>query len=119
MGGLGASLLDCHGTASAAAAAFKAENREMGTKPHIRYVTASLKVNSLRPTPIDVELEIRGVIVAIKSRKVTIDLSLSANGKVTLSNMKEQLLAKVVSRVLIKMHIMQKLTIRSRYYLLN
>ncbi len=81
-GGLIASLLDCHGTASAAAAAFKAENREMGTKPHIRYVTASLKVDFLRPTPIDVELEVRGVIVAIKSKKVTIDLSLSANGEV-------------------------------------
>ena len=81
-GGLAASLLDCHGTASAAAAAFKAENREVGTKPHIRYVTASLKVDFLRPTPIYVELEIRGVIVAIKSRKVTIDLSLSANGEV-------------------------------------
>lgn len=92
-GGLVASLLDCYGIASAAAAAFKAENREMGAKPHIRYVSASLKVNFLRPTPIDVELEIRGVIVAIKYRKVTIDLSLSANGEVTLSNMKQQLLA--------------------------
>lgn len=81
-GGLIASLLDCHGTASATAAAYKTENREIGTKPYIRYVTASLKVDFLRPTPIDVQLEIRGVIVEIKSKKITIDLSLNANGEV-------------------------------------
>lgn len=81
-GGLIASLLDCHGTASAAAAAFKVEKREMGTEPHMRFVTASLKVDFLRPTPIDVELEIRGEIVEVKPRKITIDLSLIANGEV-------------------------------------
>ena len=79
-GGLVASLLDCHGTASAAAAAFKAEGREMGIEPHMRFVTASLKVDFLRPTPIDVELEIRGEIIEVKPRKVTIDLSLSSSG---------------------------------------
>lgn len=81
-GGLIASLLDCHGTASAAAAAFKAENRKMGTAPHMRFVTASLKVDFLRPTPIDAELEVRGEIVEVKPRKVTIDLSLSASGEI-------------------------------------
>jgi len=81
-GGLVASLLDCHGTASAAAAVFRSEGREMDTEPCIRFVTASLKVDFLRPTPIDVELEVRGKIVEIKPRKVTIDLSLVANGDV-------------------------------------
>ena len=81
-GGLVASLLDCHGTASAAAAACRAEGREMGVAPHLRFVTASLKVDFLQPTPIDTELEVRGEIVEIKSRKITIDLSLRANGEV-------------------------------------
>ncbi len=79
-GGLVASLIDCHGTGSAAAAAFKAEGREMGTEPAMRFVTASLKVDYLKPTPLGVELEIRGEILEVKPRKVTIDLSLIAEG---------------------------------------
>jgi acyl-coenzyme A thioesterase PaaI-like protein len=79
-GGLIASLIDCHGTGSAAAAAFRAEGREMGTEPPIRFVTASLKVDYLRPTPQGVELEIRGQILDIKGRKVTLDISLIAKG---------------------------------------
>lgn len=81
-GGLIASLLDCHGTASAAAAAFKLAGREMGTEPSMRFVTASLKVDYLRPTPITAELEIRGEIVEAKPHKVTLNLSLSADGEV-------------------------------------
>jgi acyl-coenzyme A thioesterase PaaI-like protein len=79
-GGLIASLIDCHGTGSAAAAAFKAEERQMGTEPPIRFVTASLKVDFLKPTPQGVELEIRGEILEVKERKVTLDVSLIANG---------------------------------------
>jgi len=79
-GGLIASLMDCHGAGSAAAAAFKAEGREMGTEPAIRFVTASLKVDYLKPTPIGDELVIRGEILEVKGRKVTLDLSLSAKG---------------------------------------
>jgi len=81
-GGLIASLLDCHGAASAAAAACKAEGREMGGAPPMRFVTASLKVDYLRPTPIDAELEVRGEIVEVKARKVTVNLSLIAHGEV-------------------------------------
>ena len=81
-GGLIASLLDCHGTASAAAAAFKADGRNMGTKPHMRFVTASLKVDFLRPTPIDTELKVSAEFAEVKPGKVTIDLALSANGEI-------------------------------------
>ena len=50
-GGLIASLLDCHGTGTAAAAAYRAAGREPGTEPPLRYVTASLRVDYLRSTP--------------------------------------------------------------------
>ena len=53
----------------------------MGTEPHMRFVTASLQVDFLRPTPIDTELEVRVEFAEVKPRKVTIALSLSANGK--------------------------------------
>jgi len=81
-GGLIASLLDCHGAGTAAAAAHKAEGREMGTEPPVRFVTASLKVDYLKPTPLGVELEIRGEILEVKGKKVTVNLSLSADGEV-------------------------------------
>lgn len=45
-GGLVASLIDCHGTASAAAFAARADGTEIGgDKPLSRFVTASLKVD--------------------------------------------------------------------------
>jgi acyl-coenzyme A thioesterase PaaI-like protein len=79
-GGLLASLIDCHGTGTAALAAFKNENREVDTLPPFRFVTASLQVDYLKPTPIGVELEIRGKVVEIKGRKVVSEISLFANG---------------------------------------
>ncbi len=81
-GGLVASLLDCHGTASAAAAKYREEGREMGTIPPLRFVTASLKIDFLAPTPIDTVLEVRGTIKEVKGRKVTLTETLSAKGKV-------------------------------------
>ncbi len=82
-GGLLASLIDCHGTGSAALAAFKRENRDVDTLPPFRFVTASLQVDYLKPTPIGVELEIRGRIAEIKGRKVITEISLFANGVIT------------------------------------
>lgn len=74
-GGMIASLLDCHGAGTAAAA----KAREDG-KPMSRFVTASLQVDFLAPTPINTELEIRGKVREIKGRKVTVALTLTANG---------------------------------------
>ena len=71
-GGLIASLVDCHGTGSAAAAGHRAQGREMGTEPALRYVTASLHVDYLAPTPMGVELTLRGVIEEVTERKVVV-----------------------------------------------
>ena len=81
-GGLIASLIDCHGTGTAAAAAYRAEGRAMDSEPTFRFVTASLQVTFLRPTPIDATLEVRGTVKEIKGRKVVVAASLSANGEV-------------------------------------
>ena len=80
-GGLLASLIDCHGTGSAAAAMYRHERREMDTEPPLRFVTASLKVNYLKPTPLGIELELRGKIKEVKEKKVVVDIDLSANGR--------------------------------------
>jgi acyl-coenzyme A thioesterase PaaI-like protein len=80
-GGLIASLIDCHCTGTAAAAAYRAEGRAMGTEPALRFLTASLHVDYLRPTPLGVPLEVRGTIREIKSRKVVVSATVSAEGQ--------------------------------------
>jgi len=81
-GGLIASIIDCHSTGTAAAAKYKAENRAMDTLPPLRFVTASLNVNYLLPTPLDCPLEVRGKVKAIKGRRVVVESRLIADGKV-------------------------------------
>lgn len=81
-GGLIASLIDCHSTGSAAAAAYRAQGRAMDTEPPLRFVTASLHVDYLRPTPIDAQLEVRSTIKEIKGRKVVVASTLSARGEI-------------------------------------
>jgi acyl-coenzyme A thioesterase PaaI-like protein len=82
-GGLIASLIDCHGTGTAAAAVYRAEKRALDTLPALRFVTASLHVDYLKPTPLGVPLQVRGAVKEIKGRKVVVNATLSANGVVT------------------------------------
>lgn len=81
-GGLIASLIDCHSTGTAAAAAYRAAGRPMDSQPPFRFVTASLHVDYLRPTPLGVMLEVRATVKEIKGRKVVVSSTLYANGEV-------------------------------------
>ena len=81
-GGLIASLIDCHSTGTAAAAKYREEGRAMDSDPPYRFVTGSLHVDYLKPTPLGVPLEIRGTVTSIKERKVVVASTLSANGVV-------------------------------------
>lgn len=58
-GGLIASLIDCHAIGTAAAAAERKAGRDIGEAPAPRYVTAALRVDYLRPTPLGPELVLR------------------------------------------------------------
>lgn len=82
-GGLLASLIDCHCTGTAAAAMYRAENRPMDSLPAFRFVTGSLHVDYLKPTPLGPELQIRGRIKEIRGRKVIVEAEVSADGVVT------------------------------------
>ena len=82
-GGLLASLIDCHSTGTAAAAMYRAEGRPMDTLPAFRFVTGSLQVTYLKPTPLGKELEIRGSIREIKGRKVVVDSTIFVDGVAT------------------------------------
>jgi acyl-coenzyme A thioesterase PaaI-like protein len=82
-GGLLASLIDCHGTGTAAAAGYRAEHRPMDSEPALRYLTASLRVDYLRPTPLGVVLEVRGRVKEVLGRKVVVAEWIVANGQPT------------------------------------
>jgi len=57
--------------------------REIGDGEAPRFVTASLQVDFLKPTPLGPELEVRGRVQEITDRKVVLEETLSANGVVT------------------------------------
>ncbi|WP_299644555.1 PaaI family thioesterase [uncultured Chloroflexus sp.] len=82
-GGLLASLIDCHGTGTASAAAYAAAGREPGTAPYLRYLTASLRVNFLKPTPLGPELIIHGRVKEMAGRKVVVEAWIEVHGETT------------------------------------
>lgn len=82
-GGLIASLIDCHSTGTAAAAMYRQEGRDMDSLPVFRFVTGSLHVDFLKPTPIDAPVEVRGRVVEIKGRKVVISTEVRSGGVLT------------------------------------
>jgi acyl-coenzyme A thioesterase PaaI-like protein len=82
-GGILASLIDCHGTGTAAAAAYRAESRAMDTPSMHRFVSASLRVDYLKPTPLGPELTVRGRVKEMRGRKVVVGIAVFTNGEET------------------------------------
>lgn len=81
-GGLIASLIDCHSMATAAAATYRAEGREPGSEPPLRFVTANLDVAYLEPTPIGA-LDITARAIEVGKRKVRVAVEVRADAQVT------------------------------------
>jgi len=69
-GGLLASLIDCHSTGSASLALHKKNGHRLGDGTEVpRFVTGSLHVDFLKPTPQNVELKVIGTIEEIHPKK--------------------------------------------------
>src|SRR5690349_5579210 len=83
-GGLLASLIDCQGTVTTSAALYRAAiEQDPKAEPNTRTLTASLHVDYLKPTPLGVELEVRGKVKELKGRKVVIEEWILASGVIT------------------------------------
>ena len=82
-GGLIASLIDCHGIGTATAAAMEAEGAVPGVDPSPRFVTGSLRVDYLKPTPLGPELVLTARPKEVGARKVEVDVEVAADGVVT------------------------------------
>ncbi|HWP94019.1 MAG TPA: PaaI family thioesterase [Thermodesulfobacteriota bacterium] len=79
-GGIIATVIDCHSICTAIADAYSREKREINTDPFIWYVTASLKIDYLRPTPIAEEVTLRSRIKEVKGKKTIVLCSLFSRG---------------------------------------
>lgn len=81
-GGIIASLLDCHMAITATAHAYRQEGRTLGSAPALVYVTATLHVDYLKPTPIG-EVQLRARVSQDAGRRITVAASLMAGGEET------------------------------------
>lgn len=82
-GGLIASLVDCHCIGTAAAAAYRHEGRKQGTLPAFRYVTASLQVDYLAPTPLGPPIKVRARVEEINGKKTVLSAAVEVDGVTT------------------------------------
>jgi acyl-coenzyme A thioesterase PaaI-like protein len=82
-GGLLASLVDCHAMGMAAAASERAAGHAFGEAAMPRFVTGSLKVDFLKPTPLGPELVIRAWVTSATERKTLIAATITVDGIVT------------------------------------
>jgi acyl-coenzyme A thioesterase PaaI-like protein len=86
-GGLIASVIDCHSMATAAAASgelqtvdVKTDGQDGGSGSPLRFVTRSLQVDYLKPTPMGTELELVSRVEEMGERKAIIGTELFADG---------------------------------------
>lgn len=82
-GGLLASLVDCHAMATAAARSEREAGRAIGQGEVPRYVTASLSVNYVAPTPLGPELVLRGRVRDFKKYRSIVEVSIWVQGTKT------------------------------------
>lgn len=68
-GGVIATIVDCHCVCTAIADCYRREGRPMGSEPNIWCVTASLKLDYLKPVPIDRAVTLRASIVEVSGKK--------------------------------------------------
>ena len=80
-GGIIATVIDCHGVCTAIAEAYRREGRAIGSAPEIWYATGSLRVDHLKPTPMDQPLTLRASVVEAGPKKTRIACSLYALGQ--------------------------------------
>jgi len=55
----------------------------MDSEPALRFLTGSLRVDYLKPTPLGVTLEVRGKVKEVKGRKVVVEEWIVADGVIT------------------------------------
>lgn len=71
-GGIIATIIDCHSICTAIADAYREERRELNSKPFIWYVTASMKIDYHKPTPIAETVILRARVQKREGKKTVV-----------------------------------------------
>ncbi len=79
-GGIIATVMDCHCLNTAVAGAYRAERREIETKPFISYVSGSLQLKYLRPAFTEKPILLRARVRETNGRKIAVTCSLFSEG---------------------------------------
>jgi acyl-coenzyme A thioesterase PaaI-like protein len=93
-GGIISTVLDCHCINTAMYAGYKAQNREVGSKPDMIYATASMTINFLKPAPMDKDWKFVAKVEKFQDQRINISCIVSsdgiefANGKITAAKIK-------------------------------
>ncbi len=79
-GGLIASIIDCHSIATALAVAYEKDGLSLDSEPAYGFVTASLRIDYLKPTPNGQHLRFVSKLKEIHENKIKISTVLSVEG---------------------------------------
>mgnify|MGYP005847872141 CR=1 FL=1 len=77
-GGVAATIMDCHSMWTAMATVWQREGLSVTDSGLPMYLTRSLKIDYMRPTPLNEELTLRARVIKIGERSVTVSCSLYA-----------------------------------------
>lgn len=80
-GGIIGLIVDCHAVCTAIADAYNKEGRPIGSQPMIWYATGSLKIDYLRPTPIDRPIQLRAHVLERAAKKTRLTCSVQSDGQ--------------------------------------
>ncbi len=75
-GGVIATIIDCHSICTAIADRYREEDRELDSKPPIWCVTASMKIDYHKPTPIDRQVTLKAKVVKREGKKSLVSCTL-------------------------------------------
>jgi acyl-coenzyme A thioesterase PaaI-like protein len=79
-GGIISGIIDCHCVQTAMAASYKDKVGQEREAPSYWYATASLKVDFLKPTPVDKPVQLRARVTQMHARKALVTCSLLSEG---------------------------------------
>ena len=79
-GGIISGIIDCHCVQTAMAASYKDKVGQEREAPSYWYATASLKVDFLKPTPVDKPVQLRARVTQMHARKALVTCLLLSEG---------------------------------------
>lgn len=82
-GGIIATLVDCHSVCTAMAHAYESEGREIGSVPTLWFATGKMELRYLKPTAVEMPVELRARVIGAKERKITVACTITSGGVVT------------------------------------